>query len=531
MGWSEKRGNFWRSRWRDPTGKIDSMSGFLTKKAADKYWQDKEAEVRANRYVDPRAGQILFEEWANLWYGALDLEPSTMANYRYHLEYHAIPHFQGRALATIAREEVAAWERGLVHSQGLSPRTAKDARITLSTCLGSAVPHRIQHNPAAKEKARGRRGLRRVEKAQAKQRSKDVPTPFEVLVYAERRAILSGQDDDFVRELLYAFAGVRWSEALALGPDYLNDEGALDVREKLFELDGKFYRGIPKDGSLRSVDLPPLLLDLLAGMKARHCTCKPRRREPGDPAWCTGGDYLLLGPGGGHLRRSNAARRHVRPAADGWWPALGGKDPRPAMPVLVDLSHGWPGVPVNPWPAAEKGAPFVPLRIVERGRSHKVLPVDTPVAVWLPIRQGLTTHWLRHAQQTWMAEDRIPDIMRDERMGHLVQDEARVASAMREHYTHSTERMRADVVATQQQRLESALIQRADLERCWAEAGLPRRSPVGLLDRLLEPYREESVASLRAPLAPRLGGRRRSSRVRLGSQVRRAEDSLDSASG
>ncbi|GAA4962085.1 hypothetical protein GCM10023334_081460 [Nonomuraea thailandensis] len=107
-----------------------------------------------------------------------------------------------------------------------------------------------------------------------------------------------------------------------------------------------------------------------------------------------------------------------------------------------------------------------------------------------------------------MAEDRIPDIMRDERMGHLVQD-----------------------VATQQQRLESALIQRADLERCWAKAGLPRRSPVGLLDRLLEPHRKESVASLRAPLTPRLGGRRRSSRVRLGSPVRRAEDSFDSASG
>ncbi|GAA4962091.1 hypothetical protein GCM10023334_081470 [Nonomuraea thailandensis] len=217
------------------------------------------------------------------------------------------------------------------------------------------MPHRIQHNPAAKEKARGRRGLRRVEKAQAKQRSKDVPTPFEVLVYAERRAILSGQDDDFVRELLYAFAGVRWSEALALGPDFLNDEGALDVREKLFELDGRFYRGIPKDGSLRSVDLPPLLLDLLAGMKARRCTCKPRRREPGDPAWCTGGDYLMLGPGGGHLRRSNAARRHVRPAADGWWPGWAGRIHVRPCRVLVDSSHGWAGVPVNPWPAAEKG--------------------------------------------------------------------------------------------------------------------------------------------------------------------------------
>jgi integrase len=515
MGWSEKRGKFWRARWQTPSGKIESISGFLTKRAADQYWQDQESAIRANRYVDPRAGEILFEDYVNLWYSALNLEPSTMANYRYYMEHHILPAFQGRSLAAVAasREEIDAWEKNIVQLHGFAPRTAKDARVTLATCLGAAIPHRIQFNPAVKEKAKGRRGLRRIEKAQAKQRSKDVPSPLEVVLYAERIATLSGQDDDFARELLYAFGGVRWSEALALGPNYLTDDGALDVVEKLFELEGKFYRGIPKDGSIRSIDLPPLLLDMLAGMKPRRCTCKPRTRLPGDPQWCQGGDYLILGPEGGHPRRSNAGRRFVRPAADGWWPAHGGKDPRPAMPVLVDLSHGWPGVPVNPWPAAEKGAAFTPPRIVERGRSHKVLPADTPVAVWLPIRQGLTTHWLRHAQQTWMAEDRIPDIMRDERMGHQVQDEARFAAAMRDHYTHSTERMRADVVATQQERLEAALMQRAELERHWAEAGLPRRSPVGLLDRLLEPYRQESVASLATPLMPRLGGRRRPVRI------------------
>jgi integrase len=512
MGWSEQRGNFWRARWKAPNGKIESMSGFLTEKAADTYWQDQEAAIRAQRYVDPRAGQILFEEWANLWFRALDLEPSTMANYRYQFEHNILPFFQGRSLAAIAREEVTAWEKDLVRVHGKSPRTAKDARVTLASCLSAAMPHRIQFNPAAKEKARGRRGLRRVEKAQAKQRSKDVPTPLEVLLYAERIAILSGQDDDLARELLYAFGGVRWSEALALGPDYLTEDGALDVVEKLFELEGKFYRGIPKDGSLRQVDLPPLLMDLLADMKPRRCTCKPRTRLPGDPQWCQGGEYLILGPGGGHPRRSNASRRFVRPAADGWWPGLGGAQPRPAMPVLVDLSRGWPGVPVNPWPAAGKGA-FTPPRIVERGRAHKVLSPDTPIATWLPIRQGLTTHWLRHAQQTWMAEDRIPDIMRDERMGHQVQDESRIKAAMRDHYTHTTERMRADVVATQQQRLETALMQRAELERHWAEAGLPRRSPVALLDRLLEPYRQKTVSSLSTPLTPRLGGRRRPVRL------------------
>lgn len=513
MGYPEQRGKFWRARWRSPSGKLESMSGFLTEKAADRYWQDQEAAIRAHRYVDPRAGQILFEDWVNLWFKGLDLEPSTMANYRYHLEYHAMPQFAGRSIAAIAREEVTAWEKTLVDVDGLSPRTAKDARVTLATCLSGAMPHRIQFNPAAKEKAKGRRGVRRMERAQAKQKAKDVPTPLEVLLYGERVAAITGQGDDLVRELLYAFGGVRWGEALALGPSYLDDNGDLDIQQKLYEIEGKFYRGIPKDGSVRSVGLPPLLLDLLAGISPRRCTCKPRERRPGEPAWCTGGDYLILGPGGGHPRRSNQGRRMVRPAADGRFPEEGGKDPRPALPVMVDLSQGWPGVPVVPWPSAVTGVEFVAPRLAERSRGRKTLPADTPLAVWLPIRKGLTTHWLRHAQQTWMAEDRIPDSMRDDRMGHLVQDEERVAAAMRDHYTHVTDRMRDEVVQTQQHRLETALTQRAELERYWSDAGIPRRSSVPLMNRLLEPYREKAVSSLATPLMPRLGGRRQRMRI------------------
>ncbi|MFI7114035.1 hypothetical protein ACIBK9_47495 [Nonomuraea sp. NPDC050227] len=513
MGWSEKRGGFWRARWHAPSGKVESMSGFLTKKSADKFWQDQESSIRANRYVDPKAGQILFEDYVNLWYASLDLEPSTMTNYRYYLEHHILPTFQGRSLAAVAhsREEIDAWEKDIVKVHEYAPRTAKDARITLATCLNAAIPHRIQFNPAVKEKAKGRRGVRRVEQAQAKQKAKDVPTPLEVILYAERLAAISGQDDDLVLELLYAFGGVRWGEALALGPDYLTDEGQLDIARKLYELNG-FYRGIPKDGSLRELDLPPFLLDLLADIKPRRCTCKPRDRKPGEPEWCTGRDYLLLGPDGGHPRRSNFGRRFIRPAADGWWPGRGGKNPKPSLPVMVDLSQGWPGVPVDPWPVAE-GGPFEVPPIIERGRAHKRLSPDTPVAVWLPIRKGLTTHWLRHTQQTWMAEDRIPDIIRDERMGHYVQDHERVKALMRDHYTHGTDLMRDSVVETQQQRWETALMQRAELERLWSEFGLPRRSSVPLMNRLLEPYREKAVSSLATPLIPRIGGRRLSRKI------------------
>lgn len=95
-----------------------------------------------------------------------------------------------------------------MQESGYAPRTAKNTWVTLATCLSAAVPHRISVNPAAKPKAKGRRGVRRAEKALAKKnKSITAPTPPEALLFAERVAALSGQDDDFIREALYAFMG------------------------------------------------------------------------------------------------------------------------------------------------------------------------------------------------------------------------------------------------------------------------------------------------------------------------------------
>jgi len=91
MAYAEKRGNLWRARWRDPDGNLDGKSGFQTKKAAEKYGHDQESDIRNNRYVDSRAGRITVSEWVNLWYPALDLEPTTLANYRYMIEVHILP--------------------------------------------------------------------------------------------------------------------------------------------------------------------------------------------------------------------------------------------------------------------------------------------------------------------------------------------------------------------------------------------------------------------------------------------------------
>lgn len=95
-------------------------------------------------------------------------------------------------------------------------------------------------------------------------------------------------------------------------------------------------------------------------------------------------------------------------------------------------------------------------------------------------------------------------------MGHGVEDDVRIASAMRDHHTHVSEQMRGEVVDAPQKRWEAALMERAGLERSWAEADIPRRSTAPLSDRPPQAYRDGAVSRIPQPKTlRRRAGRRR----------------------
>lgn len=473
MGYGEKRGKFYRARWKGPTGKLESMPGFTSKKAAEIYANDQEAAIRAGRYVDPRAGQITLLEWVNIWYPAQDLELTTMETYRSLLENIVLPDFGERSLASLTAEEIAAWEKGLSASGDYKPRTASDARSVLGTALAAAVPARIPINPAQRKRATGKKATRRVERVMRARKA--WATPLEALLVAERVATLSGEENDFVKVVFIAYTGVRWSEAVGLDPSCVHGD-TVDLDWKLYELNGRFYRGHPKDGSIRQLDIPPFLSALLARMSPRTCTCPSEAEDP----YCNGGRYVFLGPGGGHARRSDFARRFFRPAADGWYAKRGGQGARAAAPVLAEVSQSWPGRVINPpWPAGADAYP--------RGRGIPALEEGLPVVNWQPVMKDLTPHGLRHGHETWMAEDRIAEVLRDERMGHLGD------GSMRAHYTHVSDQMRGELVESLQRRWEQSLADRAALEKVWGER-LP--SGVPLLNELLAPYRDGVVTAI-----------------------------------
>jgi integrase len=378
MAYAEKRGNLWRARWRTPGGTLESRTGFTSRKDAENFGRDQEAAVRNSTYVDSRAGRITLTEWVNQWFPALDLELTTLSNYKYLIEVHVLPEFGDRSLTSLTAEEISVWERRLVEG-GYSKRTAKDARSVLTTVLGDAIPRHLQMNPAQRRTGKGRKGIRRIERHERAEKA--WPTPLQALLVAERCAALSGQDTDFTMVVHLAYTGSRWSEVIGLTPEcVLGDRVALDW--KLYELNGRFYRGRPKDGSVRPIDLPPFLAQLLGDHLAngggRTCTC----RNTVSP-WCAGARYVFLGPGQGHFRRSNYSERFFRPAADGWYLPRGGQSSRPALPVLVTDSELFPGRPVPPWPAAIPGEDFVPpTGVATSGWSATNAPVGVPTAAW-----------------------------------------------------------------------------------------------------------------------------------------------------
>jgi integrase len=510
MAYAEKRGNLWRARWRAPDGTLESKPGFTSRKDAENYGRDQEAAVRNNTYVDPRAGRTTLTEWVNQWFPALDLELTTLSNYRYMIEVHILPEFGERPLASLNAEEIGIWERRLI-GRGYSKRTAKDARSVLTTLLGDAIPRYIQANPAQRRSGKGRKGLRRIERHEKAE--KVWATPLQALLIAERCSALSAQDTDFVMNIYTAYTGSRWSEVIGLLPECVHDD-QVAIDWKLYELNGRFYRGRPKDGSMRPADLPPflaqLLTDHLANAGRRKCTCR-NSEQP----WCPGAEYVFLGPGRGHFRRSNYSERFFRPTADGWYLPRNGKSPRPAVPVLVTECESFPGRPVPPWPAATPGEDFIPptgrglARLVNdqhTGRcqacgrawprrmdgtliahtgpatpnrcegSWQAPAEDMTVASWLPVLRGVTPHGLRHGLQTWMDEDGIPEVLKTERMGHEL-------PGMHGVYGHVSPAMRANLKVALQERWGSSLRERARLSP---------HSIVPVLDKLLTTQRESS---------------------------------------
>ncbi|MFE1032497.1 tyrosine-type recombinase/integrase [Streptomyces sp. NPDC058807] len=497
MGFAEKRGNYWRGRYKIAPGKhltVVDDSGkaikFAAKGEAQRAASEAENKYRRGDWHDPALGQETFGEYANRWYDAQDLAASTMQNYKRHIEEHLLPEFGDKALAGVLRRDVEAWEKKEKALYAAS--SVKTWRSTLHLIFEDAIDEGlITSNPAARRRGRGKRAGRSRDRGP----EKVVTDPLGILLTAERAALLSGRDDEFVAVVLKGYTGMRWGEIVGLETAYARP-GAVRVEWQLYELDsGELVRCPPKDDSYRTIDS----MDWLSALVANHVA----RTKP-TPCSCHGRTYVFRGQGpartGGHQgaklvdvarlagvstgtvsnvlnrpdrvaeptrvrvekavadlgfvrggvvaehaahwRRNGFATWLFTPAVSGWYPK---KAPQEARPVPV-LGEPWPGIPAR-----------------GRGASTRA------DACWLPIARGLTPHGLRHTHRTVMEDLGTEKVLMDERMGHI-------DGSVSARYAHVTPGMRKRLMLGLTEQWEMALD---------ARLSMSPTSPVRMLDGLL----------------------------------------------
>jgi integrase len=470
--WRFQDKRYWTSFYEDPEEARADATSQITDQLNGK-WQDK------------ASSQLLLEEWIDIWKTTIDVGPKTEEKYKYLIEFHILPEFQGRELGSLTFEEIETWEKAIptrISSRGTpyARSVASGARSLLITILGDAVhAHKIDWNPA--ERRKGRRGKvsakGRRTPAHAAARQANVITPGQAVCFAERCALLSGRDIDLVMNIFATWTGTRWGELMAVegwngkdSPLQLPEKGiaTYQLDWQLLELGGAVCKAPPKDGSYRTLDLPPFLAKLMQWAldnKQETCICPDVDGRPK----CKGEDqtdpnYLFLGPKGGHPRRSNYAVDFITPAAEGLHPRRNNV----RRPVYVK-AEPWPGIPIR------KG-------------NKKFKAADMADGTWPSLLGKFKPHDDRHTHSTWLDVSNLPKVIQMDRRGHVMQ-------GMDATYIHVTDEMRQNLCNYLEQLWQKGIAERY---------ALAPRSAVPILDQVLIAH----ARSLQAESQPAAGTER-----------------------
>jgi hypothetical protein len=117
----------------------------------------------------------------------------------------------------------------------------------------TARPSLMPFNPTVRACNRGRRTGRRPDRSPQRAWA----TPLDVLLVAERAALLADRDDEFTTLVTIGYTGMRWGETIGL-ERYLLLSALINVEWQLREVSGRFHRLPPKDDSYRSTNVEPL---------------------------------------------------------------------------------------------------------------------------------------------------------------------------------------------------------------------------------------------------------------------------------
>ena len=245
---TDGNGKRWRARYVGPDGK-EHARGFTRKLDAQRWLDEVTASVVTGQYVDPKAGQITFRDYAERWREMQVQRPSSRAHVETMLRRHAYPELGERSLSSILPSDVQAWVKGL---DGLAPATVGVVHGIVSTIMKTAIrDRRIVANPCEGTK------LPRKQRVQIVPLTTEQVTAVRDALPPELRALVT----------LAAGTGMRQGECFGLTVDRVRFlERTVTVDRQLVTVSGKPPAfGPPKtNASNRTIPLPQVVVDALA---------------------------------------------------------------------------------------------------------------------------------------------------------------------------------------------------------------------------------------------------------------------------
>ncbi len=239
----------WLARWRDPDGRQRKRS-FPRKVDADRFLTSVEHGMLTGTYVDPAAGKVTFQEYAEQWRAGQVHRPTTTAHVETMLRRHAYPVLGARPLASIRPSEVQAWVKRL--SLTLAPATVGVVHGLVAAVFKAAVRDRLLTGSPCE-------GV----KLPKKEPKKIVPLSTEAV-----QALAEAVPERYrALVVLAAGTGLRQGEAFGLTldrVDFLRRTVTVDRQLVLVPGRAPFHAPPKTSASYRTVPLPQVVAEALA---------------------------------------------------------------------------------------------------------------------------------------------------------------------------------------------------------------------------------------------------------------------------
>jgi integrase len=265
----------WQARYIGPDGlPRKAPNTFDTKRAAEQWLVETEAEMLKGEWLDPDAGTVKLDEYITRWIKERDLKPRTREEYERHIRLHVMPYLGEKPTNQINAQRIRTWRSDRLNDDVGHSTVAKTYRI-LHAIFATAVDDLMRRNPC------------RI-KGAGQDKAEERPTATLSQVFGIAEAI---QPRNRLMILLAAFAQLRFGELIALRRNNIDlDKMELRVRRATAEMeDGTQVDGDPKsEADKRPISLPD-------GLRSDIETHLERYAQPGPIG------RLFVGPQGSYL--------------------------------------------------------------------------------------------------------------------------------------------------------------------------------------------------------------------------------------